>query len=309
MNAKKIIIAGGSGSLGKILVRQLKEYDFVLLSREKKNDENKNVSNISWDGKTIGAWKGELENAAAVINLSGRSVDCRYNKKNKKEIYASRLDSTRAIGNAILQCKNPPALWINAASATIYRHAEDRDMDEISGEIGSGFSVDVCQKWEAAANEFHLPATRRVIMRLAMVLARDGGVMGPMVKMTKYGLGGTMGNGKQYMSWLHEDDFAGIISFFLANKNAGANYNCCAPNPVPNKIFMQKLREACGKKFGLPAAEWMLQFGAFFIGTEADILLKSRRVVPKRLLDEGYKFHFPEVGAALKNLVGENNNP
>ncbi|MBX2844247.1 MAG: TIGR01777 family oxidoreductase [Flammeovirgaceae bacterium] len=300
----KIIIPGGSGFLGQVLIKYFlgKGMEVVVLSR-KPGMVNGNLKYVFWDGENLGDWAKELEGAKAVVNLAGRSVDCRYNEKNKKAIYDSRLNSTAVLGKVIANCKKPPEVWINAASATIYRHAEDRPMDEETGEIGTGFSVDVCKKWEALFNEIEVPGTRKVLMRLAMVFGKAGGVMVPFKNLVKFGLGGQQGKGTQYMSWLHENDFAEIISWMIQNESAIGIYNCSSPNPIPNKEFMNAFRLAFDQKIGVPATEWMVKFGVFLMRTEAELILKSRRVVPTRLLKDGYKFQFTKIKEALADLT------
>ncbi|WP_044238248.1 TIGR01777 family oxidoreductase [Flexithrix dorotheae] len=279
-----------------------KGMEVVVLSR-KSQATNGNLRYVYWDGVNLDDWAKELENALAVVNLAGKSVDCRYNEKNKKEIYDSRLNSTAVLGKAILACEKPPKVWINAASATIYRHAEDRPMDEITGEIGTGFSVDVCEKWEAVFNQINTPRTRKVLMRLAMVFGKTGGVIVPFKNLVKLGLGGHQGKGTQYMSWLHEKDFAEIINWMIQNDSATGIYNCSSPNPVPNKEFMSAFRAAFRQKIGIPAMEWMVKIGVFLMSTEAELILKSRRVIPTRLLKDGYHFQYEKIDEALNDLA------
>jgi uncharacterized protein (TIGR01777 family) len=239
-----------------------------------------------------------------VVNLAGRSVNCRYNARNRQEIYDSRLDSTRAVGEAIAACETPPPVWLNASSATVYRHALDRPMDEATGEIGTGFSVDVCLKWEQALRDAPTPRTRKVALRTALVLGPgEGGVMEAFLRLVRLGLGGTMGRGDQFVSWVHVGDFLGALDFLIDRQLEGA-VNVAAPNPLTNREFMAALRRACRVPAGLPAAAWMLEIGAVFLGTETELILKSRRVVPGRLLAAGYQFRFPEAQEALHDLVG-----
>lgn len=302
----KIVIAGGSGFLGRVLRKHFVEkgHDVVNLTRSPERDGGDGPS-VAWDGATMGAWTTELDGAQVLINLSGKSVDCRYNEANKAAIYASRLESTEILGKAIADCEKPPSLWLNAASATIYRHAEDRPMDEATGELGEGFSVDVCQRWERTFFDAPIPDTvRRVALRTAIVLGRDGGALVPLRMLTRLGLGGKQGNGRQYFSWLHEADFIGIVEHAIAHEELSGVINVSAPNPVPNAAFMAALRRACGMPLGLPTPAWLLEIGAVLIRTETELILKSRWVVPKRLLDSGYGFRFPDVEEAMADLVG-----
>ncbi len=309
LGQRKIVIAAGTGFLGRSLSSwfQKRGDEVVVLARRSARDLD--ARQVQWDGETAGESTRELEGATALINLAGRSVDCRYNAENRRVILESRLKSTRVLGQAIAQCANPPPVWFNSASATIYRHAEDRPMDEATGEIGSGFSVDVCRAWEGAMEAAATPRTRKVMLRIAMVLGRDGGVFVPFRMLARLGLGGTLASGSQYMSWLHEADLIGAIEFLMGRPDIAGAVNLSAPNPVTNTGWMREFRQRFGPGFGLPAAKWMLQVGAFFLRTETELLLKSRRVVPGRLLEAGYRFRFPELGPALDDLSGPGRGP
>lgn len=301
---RKIVIAGGTGFLGSSLAAHFSDtHDRVIILTRGVSRANGSVENIHWDGGTLGDWKECLENADILINLNGKSVDCRYTEKNKKLIYATRLEATAVLGQGVQQCKQPPKLWINAASATIYRHALDKEMDEYTGEFGSGFSVDVCQQWEGAFNRFDLPKTRKVIIRTGIVLGKRGGPLKPLKMLAKLGAGGKQGNGNQYFSWLHEDDFVNIIEFICSNTQLSGAYNVTAPSPVSNQQVMKTMRAAVGIPFGLPLPEWLLEIGAILINTETELILKSRRVVPKKLIEAGYQFKFTDIEEALKDLV------
>jgi uncharacterized protein (TIGR01777 family) len=304
MELKKLILAGGTGFLGQAIINRFNNSStqIVVFTRGASRKE-KNVSYLNWDGKTIGSWVNELEDADAVINLTGKSVDCRYNEKNKAEIISSRVNATKILGEAIKKTINPPRVWLNCASATIYRNAEDRAMDEFDGQVGTGFSVDVCKQWEQSFNEAETPNTRKIALRISMVLGKGGGVMPVMTKLAKAGLGGKMGNGKQFISWIHEEDFLNALEWLIKNEKAAGVYNLAAPEPIPNKEFMKLMRNKLNKKIGLPAAEWMLKMGAVFLKTETELILKSRRVVPTKLLNEGFKFKFYSVEKALENLL------
>jgi uncharacterized protein len=303
--AKKIVIPGGTGYLGRSLARSFVEqsWQVIVLSRHARPDEG-GVRYLEWDGATLGARASELEGADAVVNLAGRSVNCRYNAENRRQIYDSRLHSTRAISEAIAACADPPRVWINSSSATIYRHALDRPMDEATGEIGTGFSVDVCLKWEKALFDSPTPRTRRVALRSALVLGKgSGGVMEAFLRIVRLGLGGTLGSGEQYVSWIHMEDYLRAVAWLIDHEELEGPVNCSSPNPVPNAEFMRTLRKACRQPVGLPAAEWMLEIGAFFLRTETELLLKSRRVVPRRLLESGFRFNYPELHAAVDSIV------
>ena len=292
---KKIIIAGGTGFVGKYLNKKFATagYEVVIISRSK--------SHISWDNTPL--ITEALENAAILINLAGKSVDCRYNEKNKKEIFDSRIDTTKILGNAIINCTNPPPLWINSSTATIYRHAEDRPMAESSGEIGAGFSVNVAINWEKAFFGFKLPQTRQVALRMAIVLGKNGGVIKPLLNLVRFRLGGKQGNGKQIFSWIHIEDLFCIITFVQQHNELSGVINTCAPNPVSNKTFMQLLRKNLGVGFGMPAPVWLLKMGAVVIKTETELILKSRWVLPERLLASGFQFKYPEIDTALRQIL------
>lgn len=301
---KKIVIAGGSGYLGKAIVKYWadKDVQFVILTRNPQPFNHK-MKQIAWDGKTLGEWTTELEGADALINLAGKSVNCRYTDENKREIFDSRTMSTGVLGTAILQLKNPPKVWINAASATIYRHAEDRDMDELTGEIGEGFSVEVCKLWEKTFNEITLPATKKFVLRIAIVLGKDDGVMTRLINLVKFGLGGKQGNGNQYFSWVHEEDFCRVMEWCINHPDMEDTYNCAAPVPVTNSVLMEAIRRQMKMPFGLPAPTWLLKIGAAVIGTETELVLKSRRVIPAKLLNNGFVFKYNTIKEALQNII------
>ena len=301
----RIIIPGGTGFLGRHVSAYFaaQNYEVVVLTRSPKPDSI-SVRQVAWDGETLGAWASEFDGAAAVINLAGRTVNCRYNEKNKREIYDSRLRSTEVIGKAIAQCAAPPPVWINSSSATIYRYAEDRAMDEATGEIGTGFSVDVCQQWERVLAEAATPHTRKIALRAAMVFGHgDDGPYAMFHRLVRFGLGGTMGSGRQYISWIHIADFTRALAWLIAHDELAGAINLSSPNPMPNREFMRTFREICQQPIGLLATRWMLELGAFFLRTETELPLKSRRVVPRRLLESGFVLKFPELREALQNLI------
>ncbi|MGZ3951752.1 MAG: TIGR01777 family oxidoreductase [Flavisolibacter sp.] len=292
---KKIVLAGGTGFLGSFLASRFKTagYEVIIISR--------NTGHVLWKDKEgiIDALNG----ADMVINLAGKSVDCRYNEKNRREILESRIGTTKAIGEAIQKCSFPPKVWINSSTATIYRHAEDRPMTEATGEIGSGFSVNVATQWEKSFFDFELPGTRKVALRMAIVLGKDGGVMQPLKKLAQLGLGGKQGKGTQMFSWIHIEDVYEIMMFVRQHENLDGVFNCSSPNPVTNEVFMQALRKPLKQRIGLPTPEWLLKIGAVVIRTETELILKSRWVVPDRLIKAGYNFHFPRLENALINLL------
>lgn len=307
---RKIVLAGGSGFLGRTLARHFEKMldtEVVILAR--KPDTVTQGRAVAWDGKTLGSWADELDGATALLNLAGRSVNCRYHARNRKQILASRIDSTRVLGEAIRACHHPPAAWLNSSTATIYRHTLGPAHGE-SGEIGStpeakdAFSVQVAREWEQAFDEARVPpGTRKIALRTALVIGTvPGGVYEVLRRLARFGLGGRMASGRQFVSWIHAEDFCRAIDHLLANEDARGIYNLSAPEPVPNAEMMRLLREGAGTPFGLPAPAPLLEIGAFVLRTETELILKSRRVVPARLLEEGFPFHFPTLAAAIADL-------
>lgn len=297
----KIVIAAANGFIGQALIEYFHEYEIVGLVRNKKPDQ-KNCRYVIWDGKTAGDWVKEIDGALAVINLAGRSVNCRYTEKNKAEIFSSRLDSTTIIGLAIRQSTHPPKVWINAGSATIYRSSTDKAMTEMNGEFHNDFSVQVCKAWEKCFEENNCPDTRKIFLRIAIVLGKKGGVYAKLRSLAKKGLGGRHGNGEQKISWIHEKDLCRIIDFIIHQQDAKGIYNAAAPGPLSNNDFMLKLRKSLGIKFGLPQPLWMLKLGTWLMRTEKELVLKSRYVIPERLLQNGYSFSYPTVDEAFEDL-------
>jgi uncharacterized protein (TIGR01777 family) len=292
---KKIVIAGGTGFIGQFLEQKFvgEGYEVIIISR--------GGNNLHW-GDEQGIVQA-LEGAELLINLAGKSVDCRYNEANKQEILRSRTETTLQLGNAIGKCKQPPALWLNSSTATIYRHADDRPMTEQEGEIGSGFSVSVAKAWEEVFFSFDLPETRQVALRTAIVLGKGGGVIVPYLNLVHYGLGGYQGNGNQMFSWIHLEDLYRIIQFVQQHEELEGAINCAAPYPVKNREQMRIFRKLRGQRFGLPMPHWLLKIGAAMIGTETELVLKSRWVLPDRLLKQGFEFKYPTLNEALKNIL------
>lgn len=297
---KTLIIAGGNGFLGQVLENYFtqKHYRVITLTRHPKKEKH-----VYWNAKDLGNWTNALENADVLINLTGKSVDCRYNEKNKKLIYASRINSTNILGLAINLCENPPKLWMNASTATIYRDSYDKEMSEENGEIGNDFSMNIAKSWEHTFYSIKNPKTRKVALRTAIVLGKNGGAIKPLKVLTKLGLGGKQGHGKQKVSWIHELDFARAVNFLIENKTLKGNFNICVPKPTDNKTLMKSLQKNLGMSFGIPQPEILLKIGANIIGTETELILKSRNVIPKRLLNEGFAFKFTEIFSAIKNLT------
>ncbi len=270
---------------------------------------------MSWDGASLGEWAAELDGADVVVNLAGRSVDCRYNERNRREIKQSRVASTHAIGDAISRAAQPPAVLLQASTATIYAHRYDAPNDEATGILGGDepgvpdtwrFSIDVAKSWEQAAAEAYVPGTRQVLLRSAMVMSPDrGGVFDVLLGLARRGLGGRAGDGGQYVSWIHHEDFVRALQLLIEREDVEGPENLAAPNPLPNAEFMGALRAAWGARFGLPASRWVLEAGALALRTETELVLKSRRVVPGRLLAQGFSFAFPNWPQAAGDLCGE----
>ena len=300
---KKLIIAAGTGFLGNVLIQHFKNKfeEIVILTRGKSEIKNQ-IKYVNWNAKSFSGWEKELENTDVVINLAGKSVDCRYTEKNKTEILASRIDSTKILNEAILQCKNPPKHFINSSTATIYRHSEDKEMDEYTGEIGNDFSMNVAKTWEKTFYEVETQKTLKTAIRTSIVLGKNGGAFIPLKRLTQLGLGGKNGNGSQFVSWIHEKDFARAVEFIIEKELSGS-INVVSPLPVRNEEFMKKLQKEIGIPFGLPISKSMLEIGARIIKTETELVLKSRNVLPKRLTENGFEFQFGDIDKTFKNLL------
>ena len=307
----KVMIPGGSGQVGTILAGALHGdgHEVIVLSRQPSPAPWRVVQ---WDGATLGEWSKALEGSDAVINLAGRSVSCRYTAANRQEILESRVASTRVVGEAIALARHPPLVWLQASTATIYAHRYDAPNDEASGVIGGGepgapdtwkFSIDVARAWERAFDEAATPRTRKVAMRSAMTMSPDhGGIFDTLLTLVRRGLGGMAGDGRQFVSWIHGEDFVRATRWLIEHEEIDGVVNVAAPHPLPNDAFMRALREAAGVRVGLPATKLMLEIGAVFLYTETELILKSRRVVPGRLLEGGFAFKYPRWPDAARDL-------
>lgn len=251
----------------------------------------------------MGEWKNLLENADVLINLTGKSVDCRYTEKNKKEIYNSRIESTKVLQHAIDECTNKPKVWLNASSATIYIHSETHLNTEENGIIGDDFSMNICKSWEKEFFKVKTENVRKVALRTSIVLGNNGGAFSKLKTITKLGLGGKQGRGNQNVSWVHIDDFCRAIEHIINNGNIVGEINITAPNPLPNEKFMRKLRKGMKIPFGLNAPVWQLEIVSIFLNTETELLLKSRSVYPEKLMKSGFKFNYSKIDDAFKDLV------
>jgi uncharacterized protein len=307
----KVVIPGGSGQVGTVLARPFHAdgHDVIVLSRR---PDVRPWRVVAWDGATLGNWQAAIDGSDVVINLTGRSVNCRYNAGNRQEILQSRVSSTRVVGQAIAQARRPPSVWLQASTATIYAHRYDRPNDEHSGILGGResnapgswrFSIDVARAWERAFEDAVTDRTRKIALRSAMTLSPDsGGVFDTLLGLARHGLGGRAGHGRQFMSWIHYQDFIAAVQWLIDRDDIEGAVNVASPNPLPNAEFMRVFREACGASFGLPTSRWMLEIGAVFMRTETELILKSRRVVPARLLEHGFEFRYPDWRNAAEDL-------
>jgi len=323
----RILIPGGSGQVGTLLARHLYAagHEVTVLSRHPNAHPEQLWRTLKWDGLTPGPWATEIDRSDAVIHLSGRSVNCRYNAENRREIIESRTLPTLLLGKLIAASPTPPKIWMNASTSTFYRSALDRPQNEFTGELGDlphqrgthepanlpetwSFSVDVANRWEQALAAIPTPNTRKIRLRSSMVMSPDaGGVFSVFSNLARLGLGGTQGSGNQFVSWMHDLDYCHATDLLLSRPEitdeTGGVVNMTAPGPLPNRDFMRILRHAWGRPVGFPAARWMLEIGTFFMRTESELVLKSRRVVPTLLLKHGFKFAFPTWPEAARDLV------
>jgi uncharacterized protein len=313
----RIVLPGGSGQVGRVLAQYFQERgDHVTVLTRLPYAET--WQTVRWDGETVGPWTEYLEGADVCINLTGRNVNCRYTEANRTAIYESRIRSTRLLGEVIGVLADPPKVWLNASTATIYRHALDRPMDEATGDLGGGewmtahrrapkswnFSIRVATDWEAAFFAAPAPRTRKLALRSAITFSPvPGNAFAVLLNLVRLGLGGAQGNGRQFVSWIHELDFARAVEFLIARDDISGPVNVAAPHPLPNREFMADLRDACGVPNGLPAPAPFIELAAVFLRTESELVLKSRRVVPARLLDAGFQFMFPTWPEAAEDLV------
>ncbi|MFF7731484.1 DUF1731 domain-containing protein [Streptomyces sp. NPDC007984] len=306
----KFVMPGGTGQVGTVLKRALSAvgHDVVVLSRHPSGP-----GEVHWDGKTPGPWAAEIDGSDVVVNLAGRSVNCRYTPANLRQMMDSRVHSARVVGEVIAAAARPPRVWLQMSTATVYAHRFDAPNDEATGLIGGtepgvpgywGYSVDIAKAWEREQRNADTPHTRKVALRAAMVMSPDrGSVFDVLLRMARLGLGGPVGGGAQYVSWIHDRDFARAVEFLVARDDIEGPVNLAAPEPLPHRAFMRALRAAAGVPVGLPATRGMAEIGAFVLRSDTELLLKSRRVVPGRLLDAGFAFERPEWPQAADDLV------
>jgi uncharacterized protein (TIGR01777 family) len=315
--ALRIVLAGGSGQIGQMLARYFQErgHNVTVLTR---GPYTASWQTVHWDGLHVGPWTETLSGADVCINLAGRSVNCRFTAANRAAVYDSRIQPTRLLNEVISTMASPPRIWMNASTATIYRHSLDREMDEATGELGGyeliskrrrapetwNITIRVASDWESAFFKTVTPRTRKIALRSAIVFSpTPGSAFAVFSRLVRLGLGGTQGNGRQYVSWIHEDDFARAVEFLIDQDDLDGPVNLVAPHPMRNREFMAAFREAWDMPNGLPAPAFAIKIGAFFLRTESELVLKSRCVVPGRLLDAGFEFLFPDWPEAANDLV------
>jgi len=310
----KIVIPGGTGQVGTVLARALHAggHDVLVLSR---TPQPAPWRVMFWNGETPDGWAAEIDGADGVINLAGRSVNCRYTKANRESILKSRVNSTRVIGEVIARAAHPPRVWLQASTATIYAHRYDAPNDEFTGILGGAepdapdtwrFSIDVATAWERALNETITPGTRKVLMRSAMTMSPDpGGIFDTLLRLVRFGLGGKAGDGLQYVSWIHYEDFIRAVLWLIDHDDIAGPVNVASSNPLPYAEFMRLLRSAWGIPIGLPATNWMIEIGTRLMGTESELVLKSRRVIPARLQRAGFQFLHPHWAEAARDLCSQ----
>lgn len=289
-----ILIAGGTGFIGTYLKKRFEE----------KGENVKLVSrtgiDVPWVHQSL---VDELEHTDMVINLAGKTINCRHTGENKKMILDSRIKATSLLGNAIAACKNPPLLWVNASASAIYKSDTIAPATETSEHLADDFLADVVRRWETDFFSFKIPSTRQIALRTSVVLGRSKGAFPSLLRLTRLGLGGKVGNGKQIFSWIHIGDYFRIVEFLIQNDSITGVVNCTSPAPLSNAALMKEMRSKVKIPFGLPAPEFAVRIGAFFIGTESSLLLDSTNIYPERLLNAGFKFKFGDISTAISDLV------
>ncbi len=301
---KKLVIAGGTGFLGDACIAYFQsQFEEIVVFTRRKSQTAHTITYCHWDAKTIDTWADHLNHCDVLINMVGRSVDCRYTAKNKDIILNSRVDTTLLLGKAVSMATNPPKIWLNSSTATIYRHSLNKEMDEHTGEIGHGFSVEVAKAWESAFFSTNTPNTRKVALRTSIVLGENGGAFRPIKNLAKVGFGGKQGPGNQKFSWIHIKDFVRSVDFILKKTSLEGPINIVAPKPTTNRVLMRSLRSVMKIPFGIPLPTFFLEIGARIIQTETELILKSRNVIPGKLMDAGFTYRYPTLSTALQSLV------
>lgn len=299
----RVVIAGGSGFLGLNLARHLAAlgHEVVILSRS--TPPSGPWTHQPWDGRTLGTWAEALDGAGGVVNLAGRTVDCIKTPLHRDQILRSRVESTRVLGAAVRRASSPPRVWAQMSTAHIYGDPEI-ECDE-SAPFGYGLAPTVGQAWEEAFDKGCPEGIRRVILRTSFVLGHSGGALPQLARLARLGLGGTVGTGRQGMSWLHEADMNALFERALTDASMQGAYIASAPEPLPNKAFMAELRRAVRMPIGLPTFAWQVKVGApLVLRTDPELALYGRFVIPRRLMNEGHAFRFPTLRSALADLFG-----
>lgn len=300
---KRVVLAGGSGFLGRLLARRLSALnsDVVVLTRSAAaRIEGARV--LPWDGKTLGEWGSVVDGAEAIVNLTGKSVDCRPTEANRREIVSSRVDSVRVLAEAVARCRVPPKVWVQSSSLAIYGDAGDRICND-DAPTGQGFGADVCKLWEDAFQGVEAPSMRKVVFRIGAVMRPDGVAMRKLLLLTKFFLGGTVGSGRQWISWLHSADMEEMFLWSIANSALEGVFNTTSPNPVTNAELMREIRRAAGRPWSPPTPAWAVRLAAPIIGTDAEIPLTGRRCLPQRFLDLGFAFQHPYLPKVLADVL------
>jgi hypothetical protein len=304
MNKKRVVLAGGTGFIGRALAKELlaRNYEVVVLTRSPRRQAG-SIEEILWDGKNSGEWMQSLDGAEAVVNLAGRNIKCRFTPENLRELKASRVDAVLAIADAMGGLTRPPRVWVQAGAVGFYGDPKDRWCDENSLAGNDPLAV-ICQPWEAAFHSASAPKTRRVLLRIGFVLGRDGGALPVLAGLARCFLGGSVGGGKQFISWIHVEDLIRMFIAAIERDELAGTFNAAGPNPVTNREFMRELRRALHRPWSPPAPAWAVKLGSRLMGAEPSLALAGCRVAPKRFLETGFKFQFPELPGALKNLFG-----
>jgi uncharacterized protein (TIGR01777 family) len=304
MSDRRIVIAGGSGFIGRALAKAFlaRNFSVAILTRQPRQLIN-GIQEIAWDGQRLGDWVQVLDGAATVINLTGKNINCPHTPENLRAITASRVNSVKVIAAGIAQMKHPPTVWAQASATGFYGDTGDQLCTEASPG-GVGALADICAAWENAFHAAATPTTRKVALRIGFVLGRDGGALPVLNRLTKLFLGGAVGNGRQYISWIHLADLAQMLITAVENKALSGTYNGVAPKPVTNAAFMRELRRACHRPWSPPVPAFAVRLGSRLLQSEASLALISCRAVPQRFIEAGFQFQFPDLNAALKDLTG-----
>ncbi len=299
---QRVVIAGGSGFIGRHLSQRLVSagYDVVILSRFAKSAGV--VRSVEWDGKTLGPWATEIDGAFAVINLAGKSINCRHTNNNRREILRSRVDSVRVLGQAASRAPTPPSVLVQTSAVGIYGNAGSRICSE-SSPHGIDYVAQVCDQWEGAFEAIDVAALRKVILRLGIVLGSDGGFLQVMARITRFFVGGQAGDGRQFISWVHMNDLCGMFLASIEYPEVTGVYNACAPDPVMNRDFMRTLRDVLNRPWSPPVPPIAVRLGSWLMGSEGKLALMGQRVLPEHFLKQDFPFEFPTLRPALQDLL------